>query len=273
MSIDTPMQPRRIARELALLSIGQLSANAQHTEAQEIEAAMTAAIRTLAGEIRDMIEMASADLNRSSDRLLESEIQAVDVASARAILKDAIATTQTAINRLGATLEFPEFIQIAQTPDIREFAYQLIRTCRQRRAELDQVLTEALVDWQLSRLAKIDRNILRLAVAEIHLLKTPKQVAINEAIELAKRYSTEDGHRFINGVLRRVTQKLDAPPSSKPGPPTTSQSSKGQPSTEQPSTKLEPLNDQGSSQEGSSQGISAPQASGQKLSTQEHGQV
>lgn len=202
------MQPRRIARELALLSIGQLSSNAQQTEVQEIEAAMTAAIRTLSGEIRDTIEMASADLNRSSDRLLESDIKAADIASARAMLKDAIATTQTAINRLGATLELPEFIQLAQTPDVREFAYQLVKTCRQRRPELDQILTEALVDWQLSRLAKIDRNILRLAVAELHVLNTPKQVAINEAIELAKRYSTEDGHRFINGVLRRVTQTL-----------------------------------------------------------------
>ncbi len=203
------MQPRRIARELALLSIGQLSINAQNTETQEIELAVTAAIRTLSGEIRDAIEVASADLNRSSDRLLESELWAANVDSARDMVKDAIAITQKAINRLGATLELPEFIQLAQTPEVREFAYQLLRTCRQRRQELDQILIDVLVDWQLSRLAKIDRNILRLAVAEIHVLKTPKQVAINEAIELAKRYSTEDGHRFINGVLRRVTKKLD----------------------------------------------------------------
>lgn len=200
------MQPRRIARELALLSIGQLSTSAEFTDTQEIESAMTAAIRTLSDEIRDAVESASADLNRSSDRILESEIQATDIASARAMLQDAIEITQTAINRLGTTLELPEFIQIAQVPEVREFAYSLIKTCRTRRPELDEILIQALVDWQLSRLAKIDRNILRLAVAEICILDIPDRVAINEAIELAKRYSTEDGHRFINGVLRRVTQ-------------------------------------------------------------------
>ncbi|MCM1984659.1 transcription antitermination factor NusB [Lyngbya confervoides] len=201
------MQPRRIARELALLSIGQLSAAAQFSESQEIEAAMTAAIRTLSEEIRETLEAAAADLNRSSDRLLESEIKATDVNSAREMLKDAITLTQTAVNRLGATLELPELIQVTHLPEVREFAYTLVKTCRQQRPQLDEILSNALVDWQLSRLAKIDRNILRLAIAEIHFLKIPDRVAINEAIELAKRYSTEDGHRFINGVLRRVTQK------------------------------------------------------------------
>ena len=200
------MQPRRIARELALLSIGQLSTSTEFTDSQEIEAAMTAAIRTLSEEIRETLESASADLNRSSDRILESEIKAADVSSARAMLKDAIEMTKTAINRLGTTLELPEFIQVAQGHDVKDFAYSLIKTCRTRRPELDDILTQSLVDWQLSRLAKIDRNILRLAVAEICILGIPDRVAINEAIELAKRYSTEDGHRFINGVLRRVTQ-------------------------------------------------------------------
>lgn len=200
------MQPRRIARELALLSIGQLSTSTDFSDSQEIEAAMTAAIRTLSEEVRETLESASADLNRSSDRILESEIQSTDITSARAMLEDAIKLTQAAINRLGTTLELPEFIQIAQGPEVREFAYSLIKTCRTRRAELDDILTQALVDWQLSRLAKIDRNILRVAVAEICMLGTPDRVAINEAIELAKRYSSEEGHRFINGVLRRVTQ-------------------------------------------------------------------
>ena len=216
------MQPRRIARELALLSIGQLSTSTEFTDSQEIEAAMTAAIRTLSEEIRETIESASADLNRSSDRILESEIKAPDLASARAMLKEAIEMTQTAINRLGTTLEIPEFIQIAQGPEVKAFAYSLIKTCRTRRPELDEILTNALVDWQLSRLAKIDRNILRLAVAELCILGIPDRVAINEAIELAKRYSTEDGHRFINGVLRRVTQnqkKSDAQQSDAPPAP------------------------------------------------------
>lgn len=72
------------------------------------------------------------------------------------------------------------------------------------------MLTDALVDWQLSRLATIDRDILRIAVTEIVYLAVPQRIAINEAVELAKRYSSEDGHRFINGVLRRVIDRVKA---------------------------------------------------------------
>jgi N utilization substance protein B len=64
-----------------------------------------------------------------------------------------------------------------------------------------------MVAWQLKRLARIDRDILRLAVVEMDYLGTPDKVAINEAVELAKRYSDEDSYRFINGVLRRVVNR------------------------------------------------------------------
>jgi transcription antitermination protein NusB len=210
------MQPRRIARELALLSIGQLSTSTQLTESQEIESAMIAAIRALSEEVRETLERASADLNRSSDRILESEIKATDINSSRVMLNDAIEMTQSAINLLGTSLELPEFIYISQSPEVREFTYSLLRACRTRRAELDEILSQALVDWQLSRLAKIDRNILRLAVAEICFLGIPDRIAINEAVELGKRYSTEEGHRFINGVLRRVTQNQKHPDAASP---------------------------------------------------------
>ncbi|MEO1068445.1 MAG: transcription antitermination protein NusB, partial [Cyanobacteria bacterium J06638_6] len=59
------------------------------------------------------------------------------------------------------------------------------------------------------RLPRIDRDILRLAVVEMNYLGTPDRVAINEAVELAKRYSDDDGFRFINGVLRRVVNRSD----------------------------------------------------------------
>jgi N utilization substance protein B len=64
-----------------------------------------------------------------------------------------------------------------------------------------------MVAWQLKRLARIDRDILRIAVVEMDYLGTPDRVAINEAVELAKRYSGEEGFRFINGVLKRVVDR------------------------------------------------------------------
>ncbi|MDE5111313.1 MAG: transcription antitermination factor NusB, partial [Trichodesmium sp. St7_bin2_1] len=75
--------------------------------------------------------------------------------------------------------------------------------------EIDKLLRESIIDWQIERLPRIDLDILRIAVAEIMFIGIQKPVAISEAVELAKRYSGEDGHKFINGVLRRVLNKIN----------------------------------------------------------------
>jgi N utilization substance protein B len=204
------MQARRIARELALLSISQLPAKQERLEVQELQNVVVAAVRTLTSEAQDALETASAELQQSSARLLTSETRAADVESARAMVQESIALTQTAINRLGGAIDVPEFIQLANQQDVRHYTLEIIGKLKANRDEIDQLLSTALVDWQLSRLAWIDRDILRIAVTEIVFLGVPDRVAVNEAVELAKRYSGEDGHRFINGVLRRVMDQLKA---------------------------------------------------------------
>ncbi|MBD2182221.1 transcription antitermination protein NusB [Planktothrix sp. FACHB-1355] len=210
------MQSRRIARELALLSLSQIPTNPEKLSEQQIADLIVAAIRTLSAEVKDALETASAEIQRSSDRLLGSETRAIDIQSARAMLREAIELTQTAINRVGGAVELPEFVQLSNQKDVRDYAKQIIGTVNAERERVDEILTQALAElrpgqertWQLSRLAKIDRDILRIAVSEIKYLGIPEPVAINEAVELAKRYSGEEGHRFINGVLRRVSDKV-----------------------------------------------------------------
>lgn len=204
------MQARRIARELALLSISQLPAKQERLELQQLQNVVVAAVRTLTSEAQDALETASAELQQGSARLLTSETRAVDVESARAMVNEAIVLTQTAINRLGVAIEVPEFVQLANQQDVRHYTLEIIGKLKANRDEIDQILSTALVDWQLSRLAWIDRDILRIAVTEILFLGIPDRVAVNEAVELSKRYSGEDGHRFINGVLRRVMDQLKA---------------------------------------------------------------
>lgn len=206
------MQARRIARELALLSYSQVPANEQRMQAQQLQQLLLAAIRTLTVEVQDTLETASAELERGSDRLLSSETRAVDIQSARAMVREALELTQTAINRVGISLELPELIQLANQPDVRQYALQLLGVVKSNQTEIDQLLNEAMVDWRMHRLARIDRDILRIAVAEMQHLGVPERVAINEAVELAKRYSGEEGHRFINGVLRRVSDRLKGVP-------------------------------------------------------------
>jgi transcription antitermination protein NusB len=198
------MQPRRIARELALLSSNQLPQKPERLTDQELQSILLAAIRTLTSEVQDALETASAELKRSNERLLASETRASDVQSAHAMVSEAIGLTQSAVNRLGMAVELPELIQLTNQHDVRDYAITILREFLVHKVNIDQLLEQSLVDWQLRRLANLDRQILRIAVTEMCHLEIPEQVAINEAIELAKRYSSEDGHRFINGVLRRV---------------------------------------------------------------------
>ncbi len=204
------MQPRQISRELALLSLSQLPSSPEKLAGQQLSSVMLAAIRTLRGEVSEALETAAAELKRGSSTLLNSEIRAPDVESARAMVREAMELTQTAINQLGIAVELPEFILLANQQEVRAYTMEIITTVNQRRTEIDLILEEALLDWQLNRLPRIDRDILRIAVAEMVFLGLPEKVAINEAVDLAKRYSDEEGRRFINGVLRRVTDRIKA---------------------------------------------------------------
>ena len=206
------MQPRRIARELALLSLSQLPNSPEKLETQQLSNLVLAAIRILTTEVQDALSTAAAELQRASDRLLTSETRAADLQTARVMVKEAIGLTQTAINRVATGLELPELIHLANQPDfdVRTYALQIVSIVNAKRTEIDEHLELALVDWQVARLARIDRDLLRIALAEIMFLGVPERVAINEAVELAKRYSGDEGHRFINGVLRRVSERIKA---------------------------------------------------------------
>lgn len=86
--------------------------------------------------------------------------------------------------------------------DLAEFARQIIFGVLPIREQLDIILTKYAPEWPLDQIAIIDRNILRLAAWEFGVQKdTPVKVAINEAVELAKQYGSDNAYRFVNGVL------------------------------------------------------------------------
>ncbi|MHC5936032.1 transcription antitermination factor NusB [Nostoc sp.] len=207
-----PRKPQQIARELALLSLSQLPVNPKKLDKLEddqlVSKLVLGAVRTLTSEVQDTLDNAAGELQRSNDRLLSSQTRASDINTARTMLQEAITCTQTAINQLGTAVDFPVLIQLAnQDKGVRNYAKELVITVNENRHIIDELLSSALVDWQVTRLAQIDRDILQIAVAEMKFLGVPDSIAINEAVELAKRYSGDDGHRFINGVLRRVSDQ------------------------------------------------------------------
>lgn len=201
-------QPRRVARELALLSQGQMGKDPDKISQQELHNIVLAAVRSLTSEVEETIENASQELTRGRDRLLSSETRATTINSAKTMVSDAVELTQTAINRLGYAIELPEFLYIASQEEVRNYTIQLLTTIVEKREHIDHLIRSSLVDWNFDRLPRVDRALLRIAVAEMVFLEAPVQIAINEAVELGKRYSDEEGYRFINGVLRRVSKQI-----------------------------------------------------------------
>ena len=93
-------------------------------------------------------------------------------------------------------------------PEVVEFANLIARGTREHLEEIDEAIKASAEHWVLERMAAVDRNILRLGTYEL-LFGTdiPRAVAINEAIEIAKKFSTSESASFINGILDRVSKK------------------------------------------------------------------
>lgn len=76
--------------------------------------------------------------------------------------------------------------------------------------EIDELIEKSATNWSFARIAKVDLSILRLAIYELKFTDVPQKVAVNEAVEIAKEYSTEKSPRFINGVLGSVIKEIEA---------------------------------------------------------------
>jgi transcription antitermination protein NusB len=82
-----------------------------------------------------------------------------------------------------------------------------------RRETIDQIITRAALNWRLERMARVDRNVLRIATYELtSIANIPARVTLNEAIELAKRYGTAESAAFVNGILDKVAQSTKTAP-------------------------------------------------------------
>jgi N utilization substance protein B len=96
---------------------------------------------------------------------------------------------------------------LAVAPD--PYAASLIGTVETRGTQIDQLIADAAIGWEIDRMAVVDRNVLRLAVAELlDCPDVPTAVILNEAVELASAYSTDDSGRFVNGVLATVARQV-----------------------------------------------------------------
>jgi transcription antitermination factor NusB len=105
----------------------------------------------------------------------------------------------------GKTLLDRYITRYPQKQEVIDFAHSLVEGVAFRFSELDMIIKRYAKNWQIDRMAIIDRNILRLTILELLFLDgIPPKVSINEAIELAKRFGDIDSPRFVNGILDKV---------------------------------------------------------------------
>lgn len=100
----------------------------------------------------------------------------------------------------------------AEEAETRLFADPLIRGALEHRDQLDEIIKKHAKNWELHRIAVVDRNILRLAIYEmLYREDIPPIVSINEAVDIAKKFSTQDSGKFVNGILDKVKGELLRP--------------------------------------------------------------
>ncbi|MFM7548230.1 MAG: transcription antitermination factor NusB [Cyanobacteriota bacterium] len=204
------MQSRTVSRELALLMLGQVSDRNGSPPSPDtpLDTLLQQAIVSLSQHVREALDRSAEDLQAAQQQLLDSELQeegADRLPRVRQHLQNGLACAEQAINRLSASLELPRMLLLADQEEVRRGALQRTKAVLRDRVGIDQRLDAVMEGWRLSRLPRIDRDILRLAAVDLSDFATPAAVTCNEAVELAKRYSDEQGRRMINGVLRRYT--------------------------------------------------------------------
>ena len=201
------MPSRSLARELALLVLGQVSEQKQADVSKlAMEAVLEQALASLMQHWRESLDSSAAELDQAQQTLLDSELQSGDsaaVSKVRDHLRSCLTTAEQVLNGLSASLELPRLLLLGDQEQIRRSAMERVSCVLNNRDSIDAQLDAVMEGWRLSRLPRLDRDILRLAVVDLRDLGTPAPVAFNEAVELANRYSDEQGRRMINGVLRR----------------------------------------------------------------------
>jgi len=101
--------------------------------------------------------------------------------------------------------------QDQESPAVVDFARQLVKRTVEHVEEIDRLIQRHAEHWRLDRMATVDRNLLRLATQEfLYDRETPKTVVINEAIEIARRFSAQESPQFINGILDSIKKELEA---------------------------------------------------------------
>lgn len=215
------MQARRAARELTLILFSQLDKNLNSYAQKDFQEIVLKSVRTLVSSTKEDLNLATSGLldirrfieeweNNHPDNL-ERPIDANDVPVQIPLTSDMagkIDTILSVCDKVNNALEIAELSALSQKRDVEEYINKIALTFKDKKEDIDKIIKELAFGWDIDRLFKIDKDILRIAVAELVFVKdAPHKVVIDEALELAKKYSTDDSPSFINGILAKVVER------------------------------------------------------------------
>jgi len=207
------MKARSVARELALLTLFQ-----SENQGETLHELTLNAVRTLQSIAQEQIRVVSEEIADLEVFLTDHEIMHPDnetIPVDDPTRPVPIPTTQEMGEKLGRLLQsvqqleealyLPEVLALAEREDVQNYCTMLIKLVKKHLAELDQKINDAATDWKVERFHKMDLTLLRLAVAELtYGPNVDAATVIDETLELAKQYTTDESRKFIHGILGAI---------------------------------------------------------------------
>lgn len=212
------MQARRAARELAFILFSQFEKKITNYSKENLDDIIIKSVRILSSNANDELKTALGTLidmrNKIDDYEAEHEInlnrpiEAANVSVPIMMSGEMSAKVDEMIDiaeKALLALEIAEFTTLESQNEVKSYAIQIAQAYQQHHKEIDDMIKKYSTGWDFDRLVKMDKDILRIAISELLYVKeAPMKVVVDEAVELAKKYSTDDSPSFINGIIAKV---------------------------------------------------------------------
>ncbi len=212
------MQARRAARELAFILFSQFDKKITTYAKKDLDDIILKSVRILKSSATDELKTAVGSLIVMRDQIenyeadaeinLKRPIGAVNIPVQLPMTSDMTKNINEMIEiaeKALTALEIAEFTTLDSQNEVKEYAIRIAELFQKHHKEIDDTIQKYVKNWDLARLIRMDKDILRIAIIELLYMKeAPMKVVVDEALELAKKYSTEDSAAFINGILAKV---------------------------------------------------------------------
>lgn len=212
------MQARRAARELAFILFSQFDKKITTYSKEDLENIILKSVRILTGNASDELKLTLGSLIDLKDKIdtyeaehetnLNRPIGVANVPVPLPMTSDLSSKIEDMLDiaeKALLALEIAEFATLESQNEVKNYAITIAEFFQKNHEAVDEMIQKYSKGWDFDRLVKMDKDILRIAIVELLYIKdAPMKVVVDEAIELAKKYSTDDSSSFINGILAKV---------------------------------------------------------------------